>query len=174
MFQMHECSQGIHSIVVVLLRQMPNRQYTSLLCKMNEGEKIQWSVSTLVSPWYTGNQDNITYNTNISRKWETQYIDNLRKIKLFIYLNSDSLLLQRSPCDHINITYTFLTIYFLYISLAYKTLIILAPTTVLWNILENAIPICFWKINSHKQIHCCHQFRSNLLRCFELELLFGK
>ena len=32
MFQMHECSQVIHSIVVVLLRQMPNRQYTSLLC----------------------------------------------------------------------------------------------------------------------------------------------
>ena len=29
---MHECSQVIHSIVMVLLRQMPNRQYTSLLC----------------------------------------------------------------------------------------------------------------------------------------------
>ena len=33
MYQMHECSQVIHSIVVVLLRQMPNRQYTSLLCR---------------------------------------------------------------------------------------------------------------------------------------------
>ena len=33
MFLMHECSQVIHSIVVVLLRQMPNRQHTSLLCR---------------------------------------------------------------------------------------------------------------------------------------------
>ena len=32
MFQMHEYSQVIHSILVVLLRQMPNRQYTSWLC----------------------------------------------------------------------------------------------------------------------------------------------
>ena len=31
--QMHKCSQVIHSIFVVLLSQMPNRQcYTSLLC----------------------------------------------------------------------------------------------------------------------------------------------
>ena len=32
MFQMQEYSQVIHSIVMVLLRQMPNCQYTSLLC----------------------------------------------------------------------------------------------------------------------------------------------
>ena len=32
MSQMHDCSQVIHSIVVVLLRQMSNCQYTSLLC----------------------------------------------------------------------------------------------------------------------------------------------
>ena len=32
MSQMHECSQVIHYTVVVLLIEMPNHQYTYLLC----------------------------------------------------------------------------------------------------------------------------------------------